>query len=117
MFTGKRNLPDRHDAPTRSRRSDPTAKSRSTWDTCRNDPPINNANPARNWTGKAIPDGLHPPNARIRGHYWVIKIDDHDAVIGDPIGEKALHAAVRANAAVAIKVINSDIREHTHIHS
>ena len=115
MFTWKCNLADRHDAPTRTSRSDTATKSRCAQNASGNDPTTDNANPTWDWAAKAISDHLDASDSSICGHHRIIKVDDHDAIIGNAICEKSLDAAVRANAAMSIEVINGDVRKYTHI--
>jgi hypothetical protein len=117
MFAGECNLADRHDAPTRTGRSDTATKLRRAQNASGNDPATNNADPARDWAAEAISDHLDASDSSIRGHHWIIKVDDHDAIIGDAICEESLDAAVGSNAAMSIEVINGHVRKHTNINS
>jgi hypothetical protein len=117
MFAGECNLADRHDAPTRTGRSDAATKSRRAQNASGNDPATNNADPTRDWAAEAISDHLDASDSSIRGHHWIIKVDDHDAIIGDAICEKSLDTAIRANAAMSIEVIDGHVRKHTNINS
>jgi hypothetical protein len=116
MFSGKRDLSHGHDPPTRTGGSNTATKSRRAQNASGNDPTVNNANPTWDRATQAISNHLNASNSSIRGDHWIIKVDNYHAIIGDAIGEESLHAAVRANGAVSIKVINGHIRKHPNIH-
>jgi hypothetical protein len=115
MFSGKRDLSHRHDAPAWSSGGDTAAKSRRAKNTGGNDPTVNNANPTWDRAAQAISDHLDAPNSAIRGHHGIIKVDDHHAIVRDAICEESLHAAIRANGAVSIEVVNGHVRKHPNI--
>jgi hypothetical protein len=115
MFSRKRDLSHRHDAPAWASGGDAAAKSRRAKHTSGNDPTVNNANPAWDRATQAISDHLDAPNSAIRGDHGIVKVDDHHAIVRDAICEESLHAAIRANGAVSIEVINGHIRKHPNI--
>jgi hypothetical protein len=115
MFPGECDLSHWHDAPARAGSSDPATKSRRAKHTSGNDPTVNNANPAWDRATQAISDHLDAPNSAIRGDHGIVKVDDHHAIVRDAICEESLHAAIRANGAVSIEVINGHIRKHPNI--
>jgi hypothetical protein len=106
MFSWECDLADRHDAPTRPCRSDPTAKSWSAQNACGNDPTVMNANPSWDRATQAISDHLDAPDPSIRGHHGIIKVDDHHAIISNTVCKETLDAAVGTNGAMSIKVID-----------
>jgi hypothetical protein len=115
MFSRKRDLSHRHDAPAWASGGDAAAKSRRAKHTSGNDPTVNNANPAWDRAAEAISDHLDASDPPVRGHHWIIEVDDHHAVIGNAICEESLHASIRANGAVSIKVINGHVGKHANI--
>jgi hypothetical protein len=115
VFAGECDLADRHDSPTGACSSDATTKSRGARNASGNDPAINDADPAWDWAAEAISDRLNAPDSRVCGHHWIIKVDDHHAVIGNAICEESLDAAIRANGAVSIEVVNGHVRKHANI--
>jgi hypothetical protein len=115
MFSRKRDLSHRHDAPAWASGGDAAAKSRRAKHTSGNDPTVNNANPAWDRATQAISDHLDASDPPVRGHHWIIEVDDHHAVIGNAICEESLHASIRANGAVSIKVINGHVGKHANI--
>jgi hypothetical protein len=115
MFSGKRDLSHWHDAPAWASGGDTAAKSRRAKHTSGNDPAVNNANSAWDRATQAISNHLDAPDSAIRGHHGIIKVDDHHAIVRDAICEESLHAAIRANGAVSIEVINGHVRKHANI--
>jgi hypothetical protein len=115
MFPGECDLSHWHDAPARASGREAATKSRGTQYAGGNDPAVNNADPTWDWAAKAISDHLDPSDSSICGHHWIIEVNDHDAVIGNAICEESLHASIRANGAVSIKVINGHVRKHANI--
>jgi hypothetical protein len=115
MFSRKRDLSHRHDAPARTSGGDTAAKSRRAKDASGNNPSINNADPTGDWATQAIADHLNSSNSSICRHYGIIKVDDHDAIVGNAICEKSLHAAIRADSAVSIEVVSGHVRKHANI--
>jgi hypothetical protein len=115
MFPGECDLSHWHDAPTRASSSDPATKSRGAQNASGNDPATDNADPAWDWAAEAISDHLDASDSPIRGYHWIIKVDDYHAVIGNAVCEESLDAAIRANGAVSIEVINGHVRKHANI--
>jgi hypothetical protein len=115
MSAGERDLADRHNPATGSSSRDAAAISCRAWHTGGNNPAINNADPTRNRVAEPISDRLDPPDPSERRYHWVIKVDDHHPIVGNAFCEEALDGAVGANRAVAIEMINSDVRKDTNI--
>jgi hypothetical protein len=115
MFPGECDLSHWHDAPARASGREAAAKSRRAEYASGNDPAVNNANSTWDRAAEAISDHLDAPDSAIRGHHGIIKVDDHHAIVRDAICEESLHAAIRANGAVSIEVINGHIRKHPNI--
>jgi hypothetical protein len=115
MFPGECDLSHWHDAPARAGSSDPATKSRRAEYASGNDPAVNNANSTWDRAAEAISDHLDASDPPVRGHHWIIEVDDHHAVIGNAICEEALDAAVCANASMPIKVIDGNVRKHANI--
>jgi hypothetical protein len=115
MFPGECDLSHWHDAPARAGSSDPATKSRRAEYASGNDPTTDNANSTWDRAAEAISDHLDASDPPVRGHHWIIEVDDHHAVIGNAICEESLHASIRANGAVSIKVINGHVGKHANI--
>jgi hypothetical protein len=115
MFPGECDLSHWHDAPARAGSRDPATKLCGAQNASGNDPTTDNADPTWDWAAEAISDHLDAPDPSICGHHWIIEVDDHHAVIGNAICEESLHASIRANGAVSIKVINGHVRKHANI--
>jgi hypothetical protein len=115
MFAGECDLANRHDAATRASRSDATTKSRGARNASGNNPTINNADPTWDWAAESISNRLNSSDSRICGHHWIVKVDDHHAIIANAICKESLDATVGANAAVTIEVINGHVRKHANI--
>jgi hypothetical protein len=115
MFPGECDLSHWHDAPARAGSSDPATKLRGAQNASGNNPTTDNADPTWDRAAEAISDHLDAPDPSVRGHHWIIEVDDHHAVIGNAICEESLHASIRANGAVSIKVINGHVRKHANI--
>jgi len=115
MFPGECDLSHWHDASTRAGSRDPATKLCGAQNASGNDPTTDNANTTWDWAAEAISDHLDAPDPSVRGHHWIIEVNDHHAVIGNAICEESLHAAIRANGAVSIKMINGHVRKHANI--
>jgi len=115
MFPGECDLADRHDASARASGGETAAKSRGAKNAGGNNPAVNNADSTWDWAAQAISDHLDASDSSICGHHWIIEVDHHHAIIGNAICEESLDAAVRANAAMSIKVINGHVRKHANI--
>jgi hypothetical protein len=116
MFPRKGDLAHRHDATARASSSGTTAVPWRTEHSSGNNPSINNADPAWDRAAQAISDRLNAPNARIGGNHRIIEVDHHHAVIGNAVSQQSLDAAIRANAAMPIKVIHGYVRKDPNIH-
>jgi hypothetical protein len=115
MFSGECDLSHWHDAPARASGREAAAKSRRTQYAGGNDPAVNNANTTWDWAAEAISDHLDASDSAICGHHWIIEVDDHHTVIGNAVCEESLHASIRANGAMSIKVINGHVGKHANI--
>jgi len=115
MFAWERDLSDWHDATTRASCSNAATKSRGAQNPSGNDPATNNADPSWDWTAETISDRLNASDPRVCRDNWIIKVDDHNAIIGDAICKESLDTAVCANAAMPIKVINGHVCKHANI--
>jgi hypothetical protein len=115
MFPGECDLSHWHDAPARAGSRDPTTELCGAQNASGNDPATDNADPTWDRAAEAISNHLDASDPSICGHHWIIEVDDHDAVIGNAICEESLHASIRANGAVSIKMINGHVRKHANI--
>jgi hypothetical protein len=115
MFPWECDLSHWHDAPARASGREAAAKPRRAEYASGNDPAVNNANSTWDRAAEAISDHLDASDPSVCGHHWIIEVDDYHAVIGNAVCEESLHASIRANGAVSIKVINGHVRKHANI--
>ena len=115
MIPGECNFAHRHDASARTSGGGTATKSWSTENASGNDPAVYDTDPSWDRITKAIPDHLYASDSPIRSNHWIIEVDHHYAIVSDAIGEKSLHAAIRANGAVSIKVIDGHVRKHANV--